>query len=126
MHILDLESIAPKEKIDSAFDVLYRVNVQASPYCTPNLVNENGKIWELSVQSYSSWPRLVFGLAGYRVQGGRQKMAGRRKERVGQSGAAGKCVEPALENGRENQRRDPEVYYLDHYIGSAAPSIFTI
>ncbi len=73
MHILDLESIAPKEKIDSAFDVLYRVNVQASPYCTPNLVNENGKIWELSVQSYSSWPRLVFGLAGYRYRVGDKK-----------------------------------------------------
>ena len=126
MYILGLESIAPKEKIDSAFDMLYNVNAHASPYCTPNLVSENGKIWELSVQSYSSWPRLVFGLAGYRYRIGDKKwvdVAKKEWDNLVQQGNV--WNQPSRMDGRTG-RPDPEVYYLDHYIGSAAPWIFTI
>jgi len=126
MHVCELESIAPKEMIDSAFEWQYRVNAQASKYCTPNLVNESGKIWELSVQSYSSWPRLVFGLAGYRYRIGDTKwleVAKKEWDNLVEQGNV--WNQPSRIDGRTG-RPDPEVYYLDHYIGSAAPWMFTI
>lgn len=125
-HILDLESLAPKEMIDSAFDMQFNVNAQASKYCTPNLVNENGKIWELSVQSYSSWPRLVFGLAGYRYSIGDRKWLDVAKKEWDNLVTQGNVWnQPSRIDGRTG-RPDPEVYYLDHYIGSAAPWTFTV
>lgn len=126
VYLLELESIAPKEKIDSAFDMMYKVNAQASNFCTPNLVNENGKIWELSVQSYSSWPRLIFALAGYRYRIGDKKwlaVAKKEWENLVEQGMA--WNQPSRIDGRTG-RPEPEVNYLDHYIGSAAPWTFTV
>lgn len=127
MHILELESLASKEMIDSAFDWQYKVNAQASEYCTPNLVNENGrKISEISVQSYSSWPRLVFGLAGYRYRIGDKKWLDVAKKEWDNLVAQGNVWnQPSRIDGRTG-RPDPESSYLDHYIGSAAPWTFTI
>lgn len=126
MHILELESLGPKEMIDSAFDWQYKVNAQASKYATPNLVNENGKIWELSVQSYSSWPRLVFGLAGYRYRIGDKKWLDVAKKEWDNLVAQGNVWNQPSRIDARTGRPDPEVYYLDHYIGSAAPWTFTI
>jgi len=126
MHLLELESIATKDKIDSAFEWQYKVNAQASKYATPNLVNENGKIWELSVQSYSSWPRLIFGLAGYRYRIGDKKwldVAKKEWDNLVEQGLV--WNQPSRIDGRTG-RPDPEVYFLDHYIGSAAPWTFTM
>lgn len=126
MHILGLESLAPREMIDSAFEWQYKVNAQASKYCTPNLVNENGKIWELSVQSYSSWPRLVFGLAGYRYRIGDKKWLDVAKKEWDNLVEQGNVWNQPSRIDSRSGRPDPEVYYLDHYIGSAAPWTFTI
>ncbi len=125
-HLLELESIASKDKIDSAFDMQYKVNAQASKYCTPNLVNENGKIWEMSVQSYSSWPRLIFALAGYRYRIGDKKwldVAKKEWDNLVKQGLV--WNQPSRIDGRTG-RPEPETYFLDHYIGSAAPWTFTV
>ena len=124
--LLGLESIADKKKIDSAFDTLYQVNGQASKYCTPNIVNENGKIWEVSRQAYSSMPRFVFGMAGYRYRLGDTKWLELAKKEWDNLIAQGLVWNhPSRIDGR-NGRPDPEVYFLYHYLGSAAPWMFTM
>lgn len=125
-NLLGLESITDKEKIDSAFDVLWGTNGQSSKYGTPNIVREDMKIWELTRQAYSSEPRAVFAFAGYRFRIGDKKwldIAKKEWDNLVQQG----CVwnQPSRMDGR-NGRPDPEVYFLDHYLGSAAPWMFTI
>lgn len=124
--LLGLEPIADMEKIDSAYDWMYKVNSKASPYCTPNLVREDGTIWELSVQAYSSWPRLVFGLAAERYARGDKKwleVAKKEWDNIVEQGVV--WNQPSRIDGRTG-KPDPEDRFLDHYIGSAAPWYFTI
>jgi uncharacterized protein (DUF608 family) len=122
-NILGLEPISDKEKIDSSFDQLYYVNAQASPYCTPNAVNENGMIWNLSCQTYSSWPRLVFAMAGARLRDGDPKWMTAAKKDWDNLVAHGQVWDmPSRVDGRTG-KADPAKNYLDHYIGS--PAIWT-
>ena len=124
--LLGLEPVADLQKINSAFDMMYKVNAQASKYCTPNLVNENGTIWDLSVQAYSSWPRLVFGLAAIRCKQGDSKwlsVAKKEWDNIVEQGLV--WNQPSRIDGRTG-KPDPEVKFLDHYIGSAAPWYFIV
>jgi non-lysosomal glucosylceramidase len=126
MHLLGLDSITDKKYIDSAFDTLYNVNAQASKYCTPNIVHENGTIWEVSRQAYSSMPRFVFGLSGYRYRLGDKRwleVAKKEWDNIVTQGLV--WNQPSRIDGRTG-RPDPEVYFLDHYLGSAAPWTFTM
>jgi non-lysosomal glucosylceramidase len=124
--LLGLEPIAEKGMIDSAFDEMFNVNGKASQFCTPNLVHEDGKIWELSVQAYSSWPRLVFALAANRCKLGDTKwleIARKEWNNLVEQGIV--WNQPSRIDGRTG-KPDPEVRFLDHYIGSAAPWYFTL
>jgi non-lysosomal glucosylceramidase len=126
VDLLGLDPIAERNKIDSAFDWMYKTNSKASKYCTPNLVREDGTIWELSVQCYSSWPRLVFGLAADRYLLGDKKwldVAKKEWDNIVQQGIV--WNQPSRIDGRSG-KPDPEDRFLDHYIGSAAPWYFTI
>jgi uncharacterized protein (DUF608 family) len=124
--ILGTEPIADKEKIDSAYDSVFSINAQASRFCTPNLVHESGRIWDISCQSYSSWPRLVFGLAGVRYRAGDTRWLDVAKKEWDNIVAQGVVWDqPSRIDGRTG-KPDPETLYLDHYIGSPAPWTFTL
>jgi non-lysosomal glucosylceramidase len=125
-NILGLEPIADKEKLESAYDQLFRVNAQASKFCTPNMVNEDGKIWEMSCQTWSSWPRMVFALAAVRCRAGDGRWLEAAKKEWDNLVAHGLVWDqPSRIDGRTG-KADPEMTYLDHYIGSAAIWTFNL
>ena len=124
--ILGLEPFADREKIDSTYEWLLKVNGTASKFCMPNAVHESGRIWDLSVQTYSSWPRLVFCLAGVRFKAGDLRWLDVAKKEWSNIVANGLVWDqPSRIDGRSG-KPDPETTYLDHYIGSAAPWTFVL
>jgi non-lysosomal glucosylceramidase len=123
---LGLEPIVEEEKIRSAYDQLFMVNAQTSRFNTPNLVHENGRIWEISCQAYSSMPRLVFALSGVRYSRGDKKwLTTARKEWSNIVARGVVWDQPSRIDGRTG-KPDPEFTYLDHYIGSPAIWTFTL
>ena len=124
--ILDLEPIADREKIDSAYNQLFKVNGQTSRFCTPNMVHEDGTIWEISVQTYSSWPRLVFCLSGARHKAGDVRWLDVAKKEWDNLVAQGLTWDhPSRIDGRTG-KPDPERGYLDHFVGSPALWTFNL
>jgi uncharacterized protein (DUF608 family) len=124
--ILGLEPITDSEKIESTYEWILKVNGTASRFCMPNVVHESGRIWDLSVQTYSSWPRLVFCFAGVRYRAGDKRWLDVAKKEWGNLVANGNVWDqPSRVDGRSG-KPDPETTYLDHYIGSGAPWTFTL
>jgi uncharacterized protein (DUF608 family) len=125
-NLLGLESVADRQKMESAYEEILAVNAKASPYCTPNLVHESGRIWDLSCQSYSSWPRLVFCVSGVRYREGDSRwleVARKEWDNLVQRGLV--WDHPSRIDGRTGYP-DPAMNYLDHYAGSPAIWTFTM
>jgi uncharacterized protein (DUF608 family) len=121
--ILDLDPITEEEKVKSALESIYDANGNASPYCTPNLASRDGKLVEISSQTYSSWPRLVFAASALAYRRGLpnwSRIAKKEWDNLVRQGLV--WDQPSRIDGRTG-RPDPE-RYLDHYVGSAAPWTF--
>lgn len=118
--LLELENIADENMIKSALESIIRLNGNASPYCVPNLVDENGKIVNLSVQTYSSWPRLVFAICWLAYKKGVGDLSFCKKEwdNLVRNGMV--WDQPSRINCYTGK---PEINYLDHYVGS--PSLWS-
>ncbi|WP_229570131.1 GH116 family glycosyl hydrolase [Saccharolobus caldissimus] len=117
-EILGLESITEEEKISSALEAMLSINANSSNFCTPNIVSEDGKIIDISPQSYSSWPRLVFaiGSIGYKRNKKWIDVVKKEWENLVKKGIV--WNQPSRINGFTGYP-DPEIY-LDHYIGNAS------
>jgi non-lysosomal glucosylceramidase len=123
---LGLERFVDEKKLQSAYDQLFAVNAQTSRFCTPNLVSEEGRIWEISCQAWSSMPRVVFGLAGVRYSAGDKKwLTAAKKEWMNIVSRGVVWDQPSRMDGRTG-KPDPETTYLDHYVGSPALWTFTL
>jgi uncharacterized protein (DUF608 family) len=123
---LGLEPFTDREKLDSTYEWLLKVNGTASRFCMPNLVHESGRIWDISVQAYSSWPRLVFCLSGIRYKAGDKRwldVARKEWNTIVNNGLV--WDQPSRMDGRTG-KPDPETTYLDHYIGSAGIWTFAL
>ncbi|ACP37718.1 protein of unknown function DUF608 [Sulfolobus islandicus M.14.25] len=118
--LLELENIVDENMIKSALESIIRLNGNASPYCVPNLVDENGKIVNLSVQTYSSWPRLVFAICWLAYKKGVGDLSFCKKEwdNLVRNGMV--WDQPSRINCYTGK---PEINYLDHYVGS--PSLWS-
>jgi non-lysosomal glucosylceramidase len=119
-EMLGLPPITDKTKISSAYDQLFAVNAQASRFATPNLVHESGRIWDITCQAYSSMPRLVFSLSAVRYRGGDKKWLEVAKKEWFNLVAQGLVWDQPSRVDARTGKPDPEVFYLDHYIGSPA------
>jgi len=117
-EILGLEKIIEEEKISSALKYLLNINGQASEYCTPNMVKENGEIVNMGPQSYSSWPRLVFaiGWLGYKRDKKWLDVVKKEWDNLVKNGLV--WNQPSRINSK-NGKPEPD-RYLDHYIGNAS------
>ena len=121
--VLDLDPITEEEKVKSALQSIYDANGNASPYCTPNLASRDGKLIEISSQTYSSWPRLVFATSALAYRKGLpnwSRIAKKEWDNLIRLGLV--WDQPSRIDGRTG-RPDLE-RYLDHYVGSAAPWAF--
>ena len=124
--ILDLEPIADSRQIESAYNRLLEVNANASRFGTPNLVHENGRIWDISVQAYSSMPRLVFFMAGARHKAGDSRWMEVAKKEWTNLAAHGLFWDHPSRIDSRTGSPDPQKTYLDHFIGSPALWTFNI
>jgi non-lysosomal glucosylceramidase len=123
---LGLESFIDAQKLRSAYDQLFKVNAQVSRFNTPNLVSEEGRIWEISCQAWCSMPRVVFGLSAVRYRAGDKKWLDAAKKEWSNIVARGVVWDqPSRIDGRTG-KPDPELTYLDHYVGSPALWSFTL
>lgn len=118
VELLGLEKIIDEEKISSALKHLLEVNGRASPYCTPNMVEEDGRVVDMGPQSYSSWPRLVFaiGWLGYKRDRRWLDVVKKEWDNLVRNGLV--WNQPSRINSRDG-RPQPE-RYLDHYVGNAS------
>ncbi|MBP1357552.1 MAG: hypothetical protein JZD40_03580 [Sulfolobus sp.] len=119
--LLGLEHITDVDKIRSSLETIAKINGNASNYCTPNLVSEDGKILDISGQTYSSWPRLVFALSwlGYKQYGIKEWLDLAKKEWDNLVRLGKVWDQPSRINGHTGNA-DPPIGYLDHYIGSSS------
>lgn len=119
--LLGLEHITDVDKIRSSLETITKINGNASNYCTPNLVSEDGKILDISGQTYSSWPRLVFALSwlGYKQYGIKEWLDLAKKEWDNLVRLGKVWDQPSRINGHTGNA-DPPIGYLDHYIGSSS------
>lgn len=124
-EILGLEPITEEEKITSSLEFMLKVNANASNFCTPNLVSEDGKILVFSSQAYSSWPRLVFamGAIGYKRNKKWLDVVRKEWENLVKKGLV--WNQPSRVNSLTGYP-DPPTRYLDHYIGNASIWSFLI
>ncbi len=118
--ILDLEPVADKEMIESAYNQLFDLNAQVSRFGTPNMVHESGRIWDISVQAYSSMPRLVFFLAGARFKAGDKRWLEVTRKEWNNLIAHGLAWDQPSRIDSRTGNPDPETSYLDRFIGSPA------
>jgi non-lysosomal glucosylceramidase len=126
-NILGLESFTEAERSSSAFDQLYNISAQASRYCTPNLVHESGRISDMSIQAYTSWPRMVFALSAVRYRLGDKKWLEVAKKEWDNLLAHGLAWDhPSRVDSRTGGPDPNETYFLDHYLGSPALWTFTL
>ncbi|WP_338602407.1 GH116 family glycosyl hydrolase [Sulfolobus tengchongensis] len=119
--LLELEPITDEDIIKKALESIVKLNGNASPYCVPNLVNDNGKIIDISVQTYSSWPRMTFAMCWLAYKKGIDKslsLCRKEWENIVKNGLV--WDQPSRINARTGK---PEPNYLDHYIGS--PSLWS-
>ncbi|BAB67724.1 putative glycosidase [Sulfurisphaera tokodaii str. 7] len=121
--LLGLEPIADEEKIKSALRWIIKVNGNASKYCTPNLVKEDGKVVSLSPQTYSSWPRLVFAICWLSIEKGISEGLQLCEKEWQNLVSKGLVWDQPSRINSFNGLPDPVVSYLDHYIGS--PSLWS-
>jgi len=116
-QLLGLESIVDEEMVKKALECIVKVNGRVSPYCVPNLVKD-GKIVQKSVQTYSSWPRMTFAICWLAYKKGVKEALEMCKKEWGNLVRIGHVWDqPSRINGFSGK---PELFYLDHYIGSPA------
>jgi len=117
-QLLGLESIVEEEMIKKALESIIKINGGVSPYCVPNLVKENGRIVTTSVQTYSSWPRMTFAICWLAYKKGITDALNICKKEWDNLVRIGHVWDqPSRINGFSGK---PEMFYLDHYIGSPA------
>jgi len=117
-QMLGLESIVDEEMIKKALESIVKINGNVSPYCVPNLVKEDRKIVTTSVQTYSSWPRITFAICWLAYKKGVTDALNMCKKEWDNLVRIGHVWDqPSRINGFSGK---PEMFYLDHYIGSPA------
>ncbi|ARM75436.1 GH116 family glycosyl hydrolase [Acidianus manzaensis] len=120
VELLDLEKIIDEEKISFALNYILEINGKVSPYCTPNMVKENGEVVEKWTQAYSSWPRLVFAISWLGYKRNKEKWLEILKKEWDNLISKGIVWnQPSRINSRDGNP-EPLDGYLDHYIGNAS------
>ncbi|MCY0860666.1 MAG: GH116 family glycosyl hydrolase [Sulfolobaceae archaeon] len=118
--LLGLDSISSEDKIMSALNYILKLNGNASKYCSPNLVTDEGKIVTISGQTYSSWPRLVFAISWLGYRKGIKEFLGMAEKEWRTIVANGMVWDQPSRIDARTGKPDPPIGYLDHYIGSAS------
>jgi len=117
-QMLGLESIVDEEMIKKALESIVKINGNASSYCVPNLVKENGKIVQKSVQTYSSWPRMTFAISWLAYRKGVADALNMSKKEWDNLVRMGYVWDQPSRIVAFDGKH--ESFYLDHYVGSPA------
>ncbi|BCU68026.1 hypothetical protein HS7_14630 [Sulfolobales archaeon HS-7] len=121
--LLGLEEVVSEDVIKVILRTVREYNGKASPYCTPNMVTEDGSEVDIDSQLTSSWPRLVFSISslGYRRESHEwQNIAKKEWDNLVREGLIWNF--PSIIHGWDGKPDNP---FLDHYIGSPALWSFT-
>ncbi len=122
--MLELGHVTDEDKVKAALKTIIRVNGGASPYTTPNLVDEDRGIVDYSPQTSSSWPRLVFAMMAVAKElgvDGWMYVIRKEWDNIVKRGLV--WNQPSRIDGRTGEPEPRR--FLDHYIGSAALWSFT-